>query len=58
MGWLIVIAFYLSVINLVALVIFTKAFITEKDFLFGYMKGVEKHLSDLWDRFNSDIMKE
>lgn len=55
MNWLVVIAFSLSVINLIALVILTKVFITERDFLFVYMKGVETHLRDLWDRFNSHI---
>lgn len=55
MNWLIVIAFSLSVINLVAVVILTNAFITERDFLFGYIKGVENHLRELWDRFNLHI---
>ena len=55
MNWLIVIAFALSVLSLTAVVILTKVFITERDFLFSYMKGVENHLSNLWDRFNSHI---
>lgn len=57
MNWLIVIAFSLSVINLTAVVILTKVFITERDFLFAYMKEVENHSRELWDRFNSHIMK-
>lgn len=55
MNWMVVIAFSLSVINLIAVVILVKVFINERDFLFGYMKGVENHLRDLWDRFNSHI---
>lgn len=58
MNWLIVIAFSLSVINLTAVVILTKIFITEKDFLLCYIKGEERHLSNLWDRFNSHIEEE
>lgn len=57
MNWLIVIAFSLSVINLAAVVILTNAFIKERDYLFDYMKDVDNHLSNLWDRFNSYIMK-
>lgn len=55
MNWLIVIAFSLSVINLAAVVIMTNIFIAEKGFLSDRVKILEKHLSNLWDRFNSHI---
>lgn len=55
MNWLIVIAFSLSVINLTAVVILTNIFIKERGYLFDYMKDVDNHLKNLWDRFNAHI---